>query len=81
MDVYVLSITLINLIRPVLGTPLPILVQRLNTVKTKSTFGECYTCFGYETKMVVVRILVILQYTRRLMFSHINGKLSSRPFQ
>jgi len=26
------------------------------TVKTKPRFGECYTCFGYETKTGVVRI-------------------------
>jgi len=43
--------------------------------KTKTTF---WGCFGCETK-TGVRILVIFQDTP--MFSHINGKLSPRPFE
>jgi len=35
--------------------------------------------FGYETKTGVARILGSFQY--RPMFSHINGKLSLRPFE
>ena len=49
------------------------------TVKTKPPFWECYTCFGYETKTGLEDILVI--FHRRPMFSHINGKLSARPFE
>jgi len=48
------------------------------TIKTKPRFGECYTCFGYETKTGVVRILVIFE--DRPMFSRINEKLSPRHF-
>ena len=47
--------------------------------KQNPRFGECSTCFGYETKTGVLRILVIFQHGP--MFSHINGKLSPRPFQ
>jgi len=47
----------------------------INTLKKR--LGECNTCFGYETKTGVERILVIFQH--RPMFSHINGKLSPRP--
>jgi len=36
-------------------------------------------CFWCETKTGVLRILVIFQDRR--MFSHINGKLSLRPFK
>jgi len=49
------------------------------TLKTKTLFGECYTCLRHETKKGVVRVLVIFRY--RTMFSHINGKLSPRPFE
>jgi len=31
------------------------------TVKPKPRFWECYTCFGYEDKTRVERILVIFQ--------------------
>jgi len=31
------------------------------TVKTKPRFGECYICFGCETKTGVVRILLIFK--------------------
>jgi len=49
-----------------------------NAVKTKTRLGECYTCFGYETKTGVVRILVIFQ--DRPMFSLIIQKVSARAF-
>jgi len=46
-------------------------------MRTKHLFrGVLATC---ETKKGVVRILVIFQ--DRLMLSHINGKLSPRPFK
>jgi len=32
-----------------------------NTVSKSPFYGECYTCFGCETKTVLVRILVIFQ--------------------
>jgi len=36
--------------------------QYLCTVETKPRrFGECHTCFGCETKTVVVRIMVIFK--------------------
>jgi len=38
-----------------------------------------YTCFGYENKTGVERILVIFQHNP--MFSLISGKLSPRPFE
>ena len=44
-------------------------LRGLLTVKTKSRFGERYSCFGCETKTGVVRILVVFHV--RLMFSHI----------
>jgi len=53
--------------------------KTFRSVKTNLRFGECRTCFGYEIKTGVVRILVIFQ--RRPMFSHIIGKLSPRPFE
>jgi len=52
-----------------------------NTVKTKPRVwigNAIYTCFGYETKTGVVRILVIFQ--DRPMFSHIIRKASARAF-
>jgi len=42
-------------------------------------FRILYTCFGSETKTGVVCILVI--FLNRPMFSHINRKLSLRPFE
>jgi len=53
-------------------------VYQMNTAKTISRFWGCYIC-GYDTKTGVVRILVIFQCGP--MFSHINGKLSPRPFE
>jgi len=51
-----------------------------NTVKTKHTFqGVLYLGFCCETKMGLVGVLVIFQ--DRPMFSHIDGKLSPRPFE
>ena len=47
--------------------------------KTPVLGNARYTRFGYETKTGIVRILVIFQH--RPMFSHINGKLSLRPFE
>ena len=47
-------------------------------VKTKPPFGECYTCFGCETKTGVARILVI--FPDRSMFSVISRKVSARAF-
>jgi len=47
--------------------------------KQNIRLGECYTCFGCETNTEVVRSVVIFQH--RPMFSHINGKLSPRPFE
>jgi len=47
-------------------------------VKTKPRFEECYTCLWCETKMGVVRILVIFQ--DRPMFSYITQKFSVRAF-
>jgi len=41
--------------------------------------GMLHTFFGYETKTGEERILVIFQ--DRPMFSHINGKISLRPFE
>jgi len=41
--------------------------------------GNAIPVFGYEPKAGVVRILVIFQ--GRPMFSHINGKLSPKPFE
>ena len=52
---------------------------RIITAKQDPRFGECYICFGYETKTGEVRILVIFQ--QGPMFSYINGKLSPRPFE
>jgi len=49
------------------------------TVNTKYPFWGMLYLFRVWTKKVVVRILVIFQH--RPMFSHINGKLSSRPFE
>jgi len=48
------------------------------TVRTKSRFGECYTCIGWETKTRIARILVIFQ--GKPMFSHIIQKVSVRAF-
>jgi len=48
------------------------------TVKTKPRFGECYACFGYETKTGLTRILVIFQ--DGAMFSHIIEKVLTRAF-
>jgi len=36
-------------------------------------------CYWYETKLEIVGILLILP--AKAMFSHINGKLSSKPFE
>ena len=38
------------------------LISRPITVKTKPRFGECYTCFGCETKPGMVGISVISLY-------------------
>jgi len=46
--------------------------------KNKTSFGECYTYFGCETKTGVVRILVIFQ--GRPMFSHVIEKVLVRAF-
>jgi len=55
-------------------------LTKANTVKKQSTrLREYYASFGCETKTGVGRILVIFQ--DRPMFSHINGKLSLRPFK
>jgi len=48
------------------------------TVKTKPRFGECYTCFGCQTKTGVVRILVIFQ--DKPTFNHIIQNVSARAF-
>jgi len=45
----------------------------------KIRFTESIACFGCETETGVVRILVIFQ--DGLIISHINGKLSPRPFE
>ena len=44
-------------------------INKRSTVKTKPRFGECYACFGCETKTGVVRILVTFQ--DRPIFSNI----------
>ena len=54
-------------------------IRNIFILKTNPLFGECYTCFGYETKSGVVRNLVI--FNTGPMFSHINGKLSPRPLE
>jgi len=53
---------------------------RSTKITEKNTrFREIYTCFECEIKTRVVHILVIFQHGP--MFSHINGKLSPRPFE
>ena len=49
-----------------------------NNNNNKHPFGETYACFGCEAKTGAERILVIFQ--DRLMFSHINQKVSARAF-
>jgi len=56
-----------------------VIVKDATQLKQNPRFGECCTCFEYETETGLERILVIFQ--RRPMFSHINGKLLPRPFQ
>jgi len=48
-------------------------------LKENTRLWEFYTCFGYETKRGVVRVLVI--FHGRPMLSHISEKLSPRPFK
>ena len=55
------------------------LISLSYTQSKQTRFMEFYTCVGCETKTGVVGIWVIFQ--GRPMFSHINGKLSTRPFE
>jgi len=54
-------------------------ITKESPLKQNPRFGECYTCLGCETITRVVHISVIFQDSP--MFSHINGKLSPRPFE
>jgi len=57
-----------------------IFLVNIPTLKIKTpVLGNAVPVLGWETKTGVVRILIIFQ--PRPMFSHINGKLSPRPFE
>jgi len=54
-------------------------IRSRNILKANHLFWVVLVCFGCKHETGVVRILAIFQH--RPMFSHINGKLSLRPFE
>jgi len=57
----------------------PLAPKKMLYSKNKPSFWGVLHLFGYEAKTVIVRIFVIFQH--RPMLSHIDGKLSPRPFE